>query len=183
MAADAAEPEGATDGATVQVVEFLVGGERYAVDVGDVDSIEELRGMTRVPRTNDAVAGVMDLRGEITAILDPAVHLAVEPGERAAEEQVLVLDQSVDKQKLGLQVDAVVGVNEYPERFVVPHEDFDELDTAGVNSRVLEALIRRESDESEFEPVGWFDAEALVEESRRLGRPTDRAADPEHDEV
>lgn len=166
MAAEATESDAARSEPTVQVVEFRVGGERFAVDVGDVDSIEELTGATRVPRTNEAIDGVMDLRGEITAIIDPRVHLDVDPDAVAAEQQVLVLDQSMDKQKLGLRVDAVEGVEEYPESKVVDHGEFDQLETTGVEQRSIRAIIQRPSPDSEFEPVGWIDIDAIVDQSR-----------------
>lgn len=170
MAAEASDADAVRTEPTVQVVEFTVAGERFAVDVGDVDSIEELRGATRVPRTGDAIAGVMDLRGEITAIIDPRVHLDVGDDDDdhggVRERQVLVLDQSKDKQKLGLQVDSVDGVEEYPESKVVPRGEFDELGTAGIEGQAIRALIQKPSEQSEFEPVGWIDVDEIIEQSR-----------------
>ena len=169
MAAEAPDTEDGTDGPgrTVQVVEFTLGGERFTVDVGDVDSIVELEGSTRVPRTSEAIDGVMDLRGEITAIIDPRVYLDVEADPVTGEQQVLVLDQSRDKQKLGLRVDRVVGVEEYPVDRIDAPESFEELDTLGVREEIIDSIVRRPADGSDFEPVARLDVGAIVEESRQ----------------
>jgi purine-binding chemotaxis protein CheW len=165
MAADAsATDEGTDDGRTVQVVEFTLGGERFAVDVDDVDSIVELGESTRVPRTTEAITGVMDLRGEITAILDPRMYLDVGHTDDP-EKQVLVLDQQMDKQKIGLQVDQVVGVEDYAHSLVDDPGSFDELDTTGVREEVIRSIIRRPTDGTEFEPVAWLDVGAIIERS------------------
>ncbi|MEF8756852.1 MAG: chemotaxis protein CheW [Halobacteriales archaeon] len=167
MAAEVSEPDADERGPTVQVVEFTVAGERFAVDVHDVDSMEGLTELTRVPRTSDAIDGVMDLRGEITAVIDPRVHLDVDETASEDEQQVLVLDQTADKQKLGLRVDSVDGVEEYPESSVVDVEEFDELDSAGVRDRAIGAIVKAPSPDSEFDPVGVIDVVEIIDRSRR----------------
>lgn len=169
MAAEGSEPDEDADGPerTVQVVEFTLGGERFAVDVGDVDSIVDLTGSTRVPRTSEAIDGVMDLRGEITAIIDPRVYLDVDTETVADEQQVLVLDQSRDKQMLGLRVDRVVGVEDYSWDLVDDPGAFDELDSAGVRQSTIHSIIRKPTGDSEFEPVAWLDVMAIIEQSRQ----------------
>lgn len=165
MAAEALEAPD-TDEGTVRVVEFTLGDERFAIPVGDVDNIEELEDLTRIPRTGEAVEGVMDLRGEITAIIDLRVHLDVEEYD-AAEQQVLVLDQSMDKQKLGFKVDAIEGVESYDESDVDDTSEVPELETAGVERRVIGAIIRRPAEDSDFEPIGMIDAEEVIQLSRQ----------------
>jgi chemotaxis signal transduction protein len=107
------------------------------------------------------------VRGEITAILDPSVHLDV-PGDPAADPQVLVLDHSKDKQKIGLRVGEVYGVEEYRESLLSDTDDVPELETAGVGEQAIAALLRRPSEESEFEPVGLIDVDELVRLSRQF---------------
>lgn len=169
MAAEPSESEEASDGPawTVQVVEFTLGGERFAVDVGDVDSIVELEGVTRVPRTSEAIEGVMDLRGAITAVIDPRVYLNVDADSVSVEQQVLVLDQSRDKQKLALRVEQVVGVEEYGEDLVVDPDAFDELDSTGIREETIHSIIRRPTSETDFEPVARLDVDGIIERSRQ----------------
>ncbi|MEF8757967.1 MAG: chemotaxis protein CheW [Halobacteriales archaeon] len=79
-ASDAAEVRQA-DG---KVLQFRLGGSDYCVDIADVDEIVEADDeLTEVPNTPPHVAGVMDLRGRTTTIVDPRIALdldtAVEP--------------------------------------------------------------------------------------------------------
>ena len=169
MATDASEPEDASDAPerTVQVVEFTLDGERYALDVSDVDSIVDLEGATRVPRTSEAIDGVMDLRGEITAVVDPRVYLDVDQDSVSMEQQVLVIDQDLDSQKIGLRVDQVVGVEEYAESLVDTSDAYEELDTTGIREETIRSIIRRPTGDDDFEPVAWLDTGAIIEQSRQ----------------
>lgn len=166
MAAEALEESDSREG-SVRVVEFMLGSERFAVTVGDVDNIEDIDEVTRIPRTGEAVEGVMDLRGEITAIINLRVYLDVD--EPATEEQqVLVLDHKKDKQKIGLRVDQIAGVETYPEGYVDDTSDVPELEIAGVEQQAIRAIIRRPNEESDFEPVGLIDVDEIIQLSRQL---------------
>lgn len=164
MAARASERED-TPEAEVHVVEFLIGGERFAIGVELMDNIVELEEPARVPRTSEAIEGVMDLRGEITAIIDPSVYLEVE-SDPPAEPQVLILDNSVDKQKLGFRVDDVVGVEDYPESAIEPPETVEELDTSGFEQGTIQSIIRSPPEGDNFDPIAWLDVEGIIERSR-----------------
>lgn len=165
MAAEALEASD-PDERTVRVVEFTLGGERFAVEVGDVDNIEELAGLTRIPRTGEAIEGVMDLRGEITAIIDLRAHLDVE-GEVPNEPQVLVVDQSKDKQKLGLKVDRINRVEPYAESEIEDASEVPDLGTAGVEQRIIEGIIQGPAEGSDFEPIAMIDVDEIVRRSRQ----------------
>lgn len=53
-----------------QVVAFKLGREEYAVDVLNVQEIERLLNITRVPRTKDYIDGVINLRGNIVPVVN-----------------------------------------------------------------------------------------------------------------
>lgn len=165
MAAEALQATDVGDG-TVRVVEFTLGDERFAVDVADVDNIEELADLTRIPRTSEAIEGVMDLRGEITAVIDLRVHLDVE-GSVAEEPQVLVVDQSKDKQKLGLKVDRIDRVESYDEDAIEDTADVPDLGAGGVERRVIGAIIQGPAEDSDFEPIAMIDVDEIVMQSRQ----------------
>ncbi|MFB9806318.1 chemotaxis protein CheW [Haladaptatus pallidirubidus] len=71
--------------AATQVVEFRLGDDICAINIDQVDSIVEVKRVTRIPRTSDSIEGVMDLRGETTAIIDPKRFLSVDSDERGRE--------------------------------------------------------------------------------------------------
>ncbi|WP_435154477.1 chemotaxis protein CheW [Haladaptatus sp. DFWS20] len=97
------EPVEDDAGEKTQVVEFRLGDDVCAIDIDQVDSIVVVKRVTRIPRTSDSIEGVMDLRGETTAIIDPKQFLSVGSDERG--EGVLVLDRPDDKQKIGIRLD------------------------------------------------------------------------------
>lgn len=148
-----------------QVVVFRLGAETYAVDVDAVSSIVEDREPTRVPRSPEGVVGVVDLRGEITAVVDPTVSLdsdlaqATPDGGDPSESQVLVLDR---EDGVGLRVDEVEDVVSVPPDRVERDEAMDELVAAGVSRSLVKRVILLESD-GDLDPVAWLDVDALVE--------------------
>ena len=51
-------------------MEFLLGKEHYAVDLFDVREVVEYTSITKLPNTPSYMKGIIDLRGEITTIID-----------------------------------------------------------------------------------------------------------------
>lgn len=129
----------------VRVVLFGVGEHRLAVPVDDVISITDVPDeLTWVPRTPDAIDGVTDLRGEITAVLDPTVYFPVDE-DRTGREQLLVFDCPDDEQSAALRVDDVLTVDAVPESSVL--ESVDDTDES-ISGQALEhplvtALVER----------------------------------------
>jgi purine-binding chemotaxis protein CheW len=91
-------------------VVFRVAGERFAIPLEAVrEVVVPQPPFSRVPRTSDAVRGVMNLRGRVVAVVDlaPLVGLAPQPLEDSRG-QVLILDQG--RRALGFLIAGVVGV-------------------------------------------------------------------------
>ncbi|MFB6268435.1 MAG: chemotaxis protein CheW [Halobacterium sp.] len=152
------------------VVEFELGNEVCAIDIHAVDSIVESKQVTRVPRAPDAVEGVMDLRGETTAIVDPREFLAID-GDLSSE-NILVLDRADDKQKIGLRVAEVTEVSGYPERQVDTGDDVERIGTSAVERDLVKGVIRKlgrelEEDEdiedADVDLVLWLDIDRLID--------------------
>lgn len=89
-----------------------LGEHRFALPIGAVQTLADVpEEVTRVPRSPDSIEGLMDLRGEITAVVNPHVHFPdIEPGERNGRERLLVLDRPTDQQSAAIRVDDVIGV-------------------------------------------------------------------------
>ena len=95
-----------------QVV-FRLGAERFALPLEAVrEVVLPQPPFARVPRTSDAVRGVMNLRGRVIAVVDLAalVGLPAQPLDGRAG-QVLVLDPQ-GRRALGVLIGGVVGVEE-----------------------------------------------------------------------
>ncbi len=95
----------------MQLVAFKVGREDFGVDVKKVEGVISLVDITRMPRTPDFVEGIINLRGQIVAVVDLGTRLGIESAERGAETRIVVVEaQDV---KVGLIVDSpeVININ------------------------------------------------------------------------
>ncbi|MXV64007.1 chemotaxis protein CheW [Natronorubrum sp. JWXQ-INN-674] len=144
-------------------VYFGVGEHRLAVPVDAVRTLAERPDeLTRVPRAPAAIEGMVDLRGEVTAVIEPSVHFPVtEPGRRDGREQLLVLDRPADRQSAALRVDDVIGVESVPESDILDEAALDEqpLSAEPLEHPLVAGIIKQERDpepelESEFGDVG-----------------------------
>jgi purine-binding chemotaxis protein CheW len=91
-------------------VVFRLAAERFALPLEAVrEVVPPQPPFARVPRTSEAVRGVMNLRGRVVAVVDlaPLVGLPAQPLEPAAG-HVIVLDHA--RRALGLLIGGVVGV-------------------------------------------------------------------------
>ena len=97
----------------VQLVEFLLGGEQFAIDLFDVKEIVEYSKVTELPDTPPYIRGVIDLRGEIYTIVDLKNKLNVKDCKQVNDEdkKVVVMDQRITNSRMGMLVDNVQNVS------------------------------------------------------------------------
>ncbi len=155
------EPEEETERITV----FELGGELYGAPVLDVDEVVETSALTRVPRTAEAVDGIMDIRGAITVVVNPWVHLDLPDPPREWEEQLVVAFQTDDgEQPVGVRIDRIVGV----EAIAVSDVDHDDPgDAPNADSPLVQGVARRREGDEVTDHVGLVDVDTLVERSSR----------------
>lgn len=150
--ADRTRESGDGDDEEEELVRFVfatVGEHRLALPVDAVRTVTDpSTELTRVPRSPDAIAGLMDLRGEITAVIDPRVHFPTdEPG--AGKERLLVLDRPNDEQSAAIHVDDVIGVESVPVSDVIDGEAVEASDLSGdaLEHPLVVALLRQEREQ------------------------------------
>ncbi|NMB80153.1 MAG: purine-binding chemotaxis protein CheW, partial [Methanomicrobiales archaeon] len=85
----------------LQVVEFLLGREHYAVDLFDVREVVEFTSITQLPNTPSYMKGIIDLRGEITTIIDlkERLHIGEKSDQPLENSRIIVLDEKITKAK------------------------------------------------------------------------------------
>jgi purine-binding chemotaxis protein CheW len=100
---------------TVQVVEFVLGKEHFALDLFNVKEVVEYKTITQLPNTPAYIRGIIDLRGEITVIIDLKERMNMHyKGNAVAENcKIIVLDDSITKSKTGIIVDNVSSVTTF----------------------------------------------------------------------
>jgi purine-binding chemotaxis protein CheW len=125
-------------GAGTRVLEFRLGEELFCLDIEYVEEIVELDTVTRVPNSPPRVLGVVDLRGQVTAIIDPTETLSVESN---ADDQLLVVfdaDELGEQGHIGWAVDDV--------RQVRPVADED-VEHSPTDADHVEGVVNRDDEE------------------------------------
>ncbi|WP_164215179.1 chemotaxis protein CheW [Virgibacillus sp. YIM 98842] len=92
----------------MKVVVFLMGDQQYGISIENVLGIEKLHAITNVPETSDFIKGVINLRGDITPVLDLKQRFKL--GETAYREQTRILIVTMNDMQVGLIVDAATDV-------------------------------------------------------------------------
>lgn len=120
----------------MQVVAFKVGREDFGVDVKKVDGVISLVDITRMPRAPQFVEGIINLRGQIVAVVGLATRLGIESTERGAATRIVVVEaQDV---KVGLVVES-------PEVINISQEDIEAspmLATSDVNASFIMGVVK-----------------------------------------
>ncbi len=89
----------------IQVVAFNLGKEEYAVDILSVQGIERVLNITRVPRSENHIEGVVNLRGNIIPIIN--LHKKFNLQSEGNEEDKRIIVFQLDDLKVGIIVDEV----------------------------------------------------------------------------
>ena len=145
----------------VQVVEFILGEEKFAINLFDVREIVESFRITPLPHAASHVKGIIDLRGEITTVIDlkSVLRITQKTTKGQVDSRFIVLDDSVTTVKTGILVDDVTSV------LTVPISDIDQTSHSGVDSTSILGIIKKSSgdrDDIRKELLIWIDIKALL---------------------
>jgi purine-binding chemotaxis protein CheW len=102
----------------LKVIVFQLKSEEYAIPVDQVQSIERMQHITRVPRVTDFIKGVINLRGVVTPIIDLRKRFQIE--EAAYTESTRIIITHVEEKNIGLIVDSANDVIDIPGGFIEP---------------------------------------------------------------
>jgi len=162
-----AELEGVTgsqrkEGGTIQVVEFVLGKEHFAIDLFDVKEVVEYTSITQLPNVPQYLKGIIDLRGEITTIIDLKLRLNItENSDVAAESsRIMVLDDKITKSKIGILVDDVTSVSTFEGNQV----DYTSASVSKEDTAII-GIIKRKvkvKDKEKNELIIWIDVKQLL---------------------
>lgn len=101
-------PPEAPDGEVLEVVTFVLGGERYAIETRCVREVLRVDEITRVPGVPDFVRGLTNVRGELLAIVDLARFLGAR--ERGLSDLARIVVLGRDEAEFGILADSVEGI-------------------------------------------------------------------------
>lgn len=95
-------------GGRVEVVEFLLAGERYGFATAQVREVYPLKELTPLPCVPPWVAGIVNVRGQIVAVADLKALLDLPGTALSDQSRVIILQRK--HQQLGVLADVVPGV-------------------------------------------------------------------------
>ena len=126
----------------VQLVQFKLGGEFFGVKVEQVREIVKFSSVTHVPKMPAFIDGVMNLRGQITTIIDLRRRLDIsDNGGRTPESRIIVAE--IGSSQVGIIVDSVRDVIRVSsEKISLPHD----VITSRVDTQFLTGICRLKED-------------------------------------
>ena len=109
-----------------QLCTFVVGDMLFGIEVERVQEVSVLQGMTPVPLAPAAIAGLINLRGEILTAIDLRVRLGLERSDPAAVAMNVVIRS--EQGNVGLVVDDIGDMLEVrDDSFEPPPETLDRI--------------------------------------------------------
>ncbi len=85
-------PGQAGAGDVLQLVSFNIANEEFGVDILNVQEINRMVDITRVPNVAHFIRGVINLRGKVIPIIDLRARLNMPPIEHGTETRIVVVE-------------------------------------------------------------------------------------------
>lgn len=105
----------------IKVIVFQLADKEYVIPVSQVQSIEKIMDITRVPKTPSFVKGVINLRGVVTPIIDLRERFEL-PADPLDDRSRMIMIKA-DDIEVGLIVDAANDVLDIPTSAIEPQPD------------------------------------------------------------
>ena len=147
--------------ANLDVVQFQIGGTNYALDIHLAREIVEMMPITPVPRAPPHIAGIINLRGEITNILNLNHLLGLNSGNVDAESRkiIVLVPETAGNSNIGMIVDDVKSVLQVDEAKI------DQMDASMSKEAYVKGIIKVKDAESNREDenlVIWIDIAKIL---------------------
>ena len=109
----AKEPKGIEeDESHLEVVEFMLAHERYALELTHIREVYPLKELTPLPGTPDFVLGIINIRGQILSIVDIKRFFDLPEKGLTNLNQVIILQS--EEMEFGILADEILGTKSIP---------------------------------------------------------------------
>ena len=102
----------------VQLVTFMLGAEEYGVPISQIQEIDRLAKITKVPKAAEFIEGITNLRGEVIPVLDTRKRFELEVKPPDDRTRIIIVD--LGGVKTGLVVDSVREVLNLARKDIAP---------------------------------------------------------------
>ncbi len=117
----------------LQLVVFRIGDEEFGVEISQVREIVRLPQITYLPKSLPFIEGVVNLRGQVLAVIDLAKRLGISSAKRSGDTRIIVAE--VQSSTVGMIVDSVSEV------FRLPYKNIEEVPRL-MSTEISEHFIR-----------------------------------------
>jgi len=150
---------------TIDIVEFELGGERYALDIQLAREIVEMIPITPIPRAPAYISGVINLRGEITNIMNLNTLLGLPDQDVRTNQKIIVLvPEATGGSNVGIIVDDVSSVIQ------VTDADVDKVGEGfgSDSSAFVKGIIKMKAEDGAADAkknlIIWIDMEKVIKD-------------------
>ena len=150
---------------TIDIVEFELGGERYALDIQLAREIVEMIPITPIPRAPAYISGVINLRGEITNIMNLNTLLGLPDQDVRTNQKIIVLvPEATGGSNVGIIVDDVSSVIQ------VTDADVDKVGEGfgSDSSAFVKGIIKMKTEDGATDTkknlIIWIDMEKVIKD-------------------
>lgn len=122
----------------IQLVSFKIANEEFGVDILNVQEINKMSTITKVPNSPPFVEGVINLRGRVIPVVNLRVKMSMPNREYDKDTRIIVVD--ISGKTVGFLVDSVSEVLRIPRNIIEPPPSM----VAGINSNYITAVGKLE---------------------------------------
>ena len=122
----------------LQLVSFKIGKEEYGVDILNVQEINKMTTITKVPNAPAFVEGVINLRGRVIPVVNLRIKMSMPNKEYDKDTRIIVVD--LLGKTVGFLVDSVSEVLRIPRNIIEPPPSM----VGSINSNYITAVGKLE---------------------------------------
>jgi purine-binding chemotaxis protein CheW len=102
---------------TIEVVEFVLAGEHYAIETAFVREVFPLKDLTPLPCTPSWMRGIVNVRSQILAVIDLKLFFHLPAGGLSDLNKLIILQNQIaqeERTQFGILADLIVGTHLLP---------------------------------------------------------------------
>ena len=93
-------------GELIQYIVIKIDDEQYGINIKFIDNIVRMQQITRVPKVDDYLKGVINIRGEIVPVMSVRMKMGLDEDEITGKSRIIILKTS-EGDLVGIIVDQV----------------------------------------------------------------------------
>ena len=138
MAKETSNTHAGFTGELLQLVTFLIEEEEFAVDILNIQGINMMMDITKVPNSPEFVEGIINLRGQVIPVIDLRKRLNLSQIDFTKDSRIIVVE--IDDKVVGFIVDKVKEVLRVNSNITEPPPPM----VSGVGSEFITAVAKLE---------------------------------------